>query len=154
MNRIVILITCLLSLSGASLVHAQSPSTVPVRPQRTPEEIARKQTEMLARELLLTDSLQRDSIYHIHLRYVQLRMSGSTRAEEISRTQHYYDELRLVLTAEQYEAFMNKPLAPGPRLPQGGAIVGTSPGPRGHRPADLPEYPRDNEHPDTSESNN
>lgn len=150
MNRIYLF---LIFLSFSVWSWAQAPMAES-RPQRTPEEIARKQTEMLSRELELTDSLQRDSIYRIHLRYVRMRFVSNTRAEELDRMQSYYRELKHVLTPQQYEAFMNKPLAPGPRQPQGGAIVGTPPSPRVHRPADHPGYPLDNERPDTSESNN
>ena len=63
--------------------HNQSAGT----PQRTPEEIARKQTEMLVRDLEIKDSLQIDTIYCIHLRYARLRQMSNTRAEHLARVQ-------------------------------------------------------------------
>ncbi|MDY4514802.1 MAG: hypothetical protein SPD96_07480 [Paludibacteraceae bacterium] len=93
--------------------HNQSAGT----PQRTPEEIARKQTEMLVRDLEIKDSLQIDTIYCIHLRYARLRQMSNTRAEHLARVQQMYAELKEVLTEEQYTRFMNQQLD-SPRRPQ------------------------------------
>ena len=97
----------------------QPPSSDPSggTPRRTPEEVARKQTEMLVRDLEIRDSMQIDTIYRIHLRYARLRQVSNTRAEHLERVQQMYNELRQVLTTEQYEQFMNQQLE-SPRRPQ------------------------------------
>lgn len=97
----------------------QPPSSEPSAgaPRRTPEEVARKQTEMLVRDLEIKDSLQIDTIYRIHLRYARLRQVSNTRAEHLERVQQMYNELRQVLTTEQYDRFMNQQLE-SPRRPQ------------------------------------
>ena len=97
----------------------QPPSSDPSAgaPRRTPEEVARKQTEMLIRDLEIKDSMQIDTIYRIHLRYARLRQVSNTRAEHLERVQQMYNELRQVLTTEQYEQFMNQQLE-SPRRPQ------------------------------------
>lgn len=87
-------------------------------PQRTAEQIAEKQTERLVRELGITDSVQRDTLYRMHLKYVRLREKSNTRAEELERTQQRYDELKQILTKEQYEQFINKQVNNGPHGPQ------------------------------------
>lgn len=124
------------------------------RPQRTSEEIAHKQTEMLSRELELTDSLQRDSIYRIHLRYIRMRMQSNTRAEELKRMLSLYSELEKILTAEQYDRFMNKQLTTGPRQQHNNAMVGTPLQPRAIRSAVPRQYPQDNAPQDTSANSN
>lgn len=96
----------ILLLLTTALVHAQP--VVPMdQPQRTPEEIARKQTSMLMRELNLTDSLVIDSIYRINVRHNKRRMQGLTRAQEYEGIQLFLSELKGVLTAEQFDRFMN-----------------------------------------------
>ena len=72
---------------------------------------------MLVRDLEIKDSLQIDTIYRIHLRYARLRQVSNTRAEHLERVQQMYNELRQVLTTEQYEQFMNQQLE-SPRRPQ------------------------------------
>lgn len=103
-------------LSSVFFAFAQAPQGA-VRPQRTPEEIAHKQTEMLTRELNITDSLTHDTLYRVHLRYVKLRLVSNTRAQELERMQSFYAELRQILTPEQYDSFMNMQVTPGPRQP-------------------------------------
>lgn len=112
----------------------------PSHPQRTPEEIARKQTERLTRELNLTDSVQHVRLYELHLKHVRLRMAGTTRAQDLANLQSFYQELQRILTPAQYDAFMNKQVSPGPRQPQHGAIVGTGHQPRGPQPEGHPGY--------------
>ena len=100
---------CLLiiSLSVAAIVSAQF--VVPEdRPQRTPEDIARKQTSRLVRELSLTDSVVIDSIYRINVRHNKRRMQGLTRAEEYEGMHLFMDEIQSVLTPEQFDRFMNQ----------------------------------------------
>ncbi len=118
--RLCILFVLFLSVFALSSYAApQPPSSEPSAgtPRRTPEEIARKQTEMLIRDLEIKDSMQIDTIYRIHLRYARLRQVSNTRAEHLERVQQMYNELRQVLTQEQYDRFMNQQLE-SPRRPQ------------------------------------
>lgn len=110
----------LLSLLFAGAMWAQNP--VSERPQRTPEEEALTQTTRLVRELNITDSVRFDTIYRMHLKYARIRQKGLSRAENMSRLQSIYDELRLLLTPEEFERFMNHP-AERPRRPHGAANV-------------------------------
>lgn len=86
-------------------------------PRRTAEDIARKQTEMLVRELDITDSLLRDTLFRLHLKYAELQFVSNTRSEAIQRILLMQEELRGILSAEQYEAFMNRQLDTHSRLP-------------------------------------
>lgn len=89
-------------------VAVQAYAVVPMdQPQRTPEEIARKQTSMLERELNITDSAVLDSIYRINLRHNKRRIQGQTRAEEYEGMQLFVTELRGILTPAQFSQFMN-----------------------------------------------
>ena len=77
-------------------------------PQRTPEDTARKQTEMLVRELSIQDSIIRDTLYRMHLKFANKRATGHTRAEAMQHMQEANAELKTILTPEQYQQFMNK----------------------------------------------
>ena len=87
-------------------------------PQRTPEEEALKQTTRLVRELGIHDSVRIDTIYRMHLKYAKYRQKGLSRAENMERMQAIYDELKRLLTKEEFERFMNHP-AEQPRRPRG-----------------------------------
>lgn len=88
------------------------------RPQRTPEEEAVKQTTRLVRELKIRDSVRIDTIYRMHLKYARVRQHGLTRAQNMERMQAIYNELKRLLTPEEFERFMNHP-AEQPRRPHG-----------------------------------
>ena len=107
----------LLLLFVSVAVCAQS-QAVNDRPQRTPDELAKKQTEMLVRRLHLTDSVQRDTLYRLHLKYAKLRMISNTVREDLERRIAINDELKGILSPEQYEQFMNLQIQQGPRRPQ------------------------------------
>lgn len=92
-----------------------------VRPQRTPEEEASKQTERLVRELGIRDSVRIDTIYRMHLKYAQIRQKGLTRAENMERMQSIYNELKQLLSPDEFERFMNHP-AEQPRRPRGANV--------------------------------
>ena len=77
-------------------------------PQRTPEDIARKQTEMLVRELEIQDSIVRDTLYRMHLKFALKRAISNTRAEAMQYMQDINAELQQILTPEQYQQFMNQ----------------------------------------------
>lgn len=79
------------------------------RPQRTPEEEALKQTMRLFRELDIQDSIRFDTIYNMHLKYARWRQKGLTRAENMQRMQAIQEELKRLLTPEEFERFMNHP---------------------------------------------
>ncbi len=105
----------------AGSVSAQEPVSQS-RPQRTPEEEALKQTTRLVRELGISDSVRIDTIYRMHLKYARFRQKGLTRAENMQRMQSIYDELKLLLTPEEFERFMNHP-AEQPRHPRGANVI-------------------------------
>lgn len=113
MKRLYIFLT-LAVLSAGSCLYGQSTQA---HPQRTPEEIALKQTEMLVRELHITDSVQRDTIYRLHLKYARLRAVSNTRAENLERLQQITEDLRHILTKDQFERFMSRQVDSSPRHP-------------------------------------
>ena len=92
------------------------------RPQRTPQEEALKQTTRLVRELGIRDSLRIDTLYRMHLKYATFRQKGLTRAENMERMQSIYEELKRLLTPEEFERFMNHP-AEQPRHPRGANVI-------------------------------
>ena len=116
MRKYLLIISLFFSVS----LLAQEP--LPERPHRTPEEEALTQTTRLVRELSITDSVRIDTIYKMHLKYARMRHLGLTRAENMQRLQDIYAELRLLLTAEEFERFMNHPVEQ-PRRPRGAANV-------------------------------
>ena len=88
-------------------------------PQRTATDIARKQTEMLVRELQITDSVLRDTLFRMHLKYAEKRQSENyTRADVLQYMLLMQEELKNILPAELYETFMNRQLNHEPRSPQ------------------------------------
>ena len=105
-------------LSG--LMMAQEQVSEP-RPQRTPQQEALKQTMRLVRELGITDSVRIDTLYRMHLKYALVRQKGLTRAQNLERMQAIHNELKNLLTPEEFERFMNHP-AELPRRPQGASV--------------------------------
>jgi predicted ArsR family transcriptional regulator len=87
-------------------------------PQRTPEEVAEKQTSMLMRELNITDTVQRDTLYRMHLKYARLRHKSNTRREDLERLLLMTEELKGILTEEQFNRFMDKQADRSPRMHQ------------------------------------
>lgn len=81
---------------------------------RSAEEEAEKQTEMMQRELQLTQE-QRDTIFRINLKYAKARRISNTRGEALDRLNKMDGELKQILTAEQYHQFMNCQLNDGPK---------------------------------------
>ena len=78
------------------------------RPQRTPEDIALKQTEMLVRELEIQDSVVRDTLFRMHLKFAQKRAISNTRAQALQYMQEANMELQQILTPEQHQQYMNQ----------------------------------------------
>lgn len=87
-------------------------------PQRTPEDIARKQTGMLVRELGITDSIVQDTLYRLYLKYSRKREISHTRAEALQYMQEINTELQNILTPEQYQQFMNQQINHSPHAPR------------------------------------
>ena len=114
----------LVSALMAGSMMAQEP-VLESRPQRTPEEEALKQTTRLVRELGIKDSVRIDTIYRMHLKYALSRQKGLTRAQNMERMQAIQDELKHLLTPEEFEAFMNHP-AEQPRRPRGANVIAPS----------------------------
>lgn len=130
-------IVCATLVAGFMLAQEQQ-----VRPQRTPEEEASKQTERLVRELGIKDSVRIDTIYRMHLKYARIRQKGLTRAENMERMQSIYNELKQLLTPDEFERFMNHP-AEQPRRPRGANVVQQKATPSGedpNKPAQREEY--------------
>ena len=100
----------------AGFIGAQEPAEE--RPHRTPEDEALKQTVRLVRELDINDSVRFDTIYRMHLKYARFRQKGLTRAENMERMQAIHNELKRLLTKDEFERFMNHP-AEQPRRPHG-----------------------------------
>lgn len=121
-------VVCATLVAGLMLAQEQT-----VRPQRTPEEEASKQTERLVRELGIKDSVRIDTIYKMHLKYAQIRQKGLSRAENMERMQSIYNELKLLLTPDEFERFMNHP-AEQPRRPRGANVVQQKATPSGEDP--------------------
>lgn len=92
---------------------AQSNSIIQIR---SAEEEAEKQTEMMQRELLLTQE-QHDTIFRMNLKYAKARRISNTRGEMLERLNMMYNELKQILTEEQYHQFMNCQLNNGPKRP-------------------------------------
>ena len=100
--KTVLFISLLLLASFLTFLQAQE------RPQRTPEDIALKQTEMLVRELEIQDSVVRDTLFRMHLKFAQKRAISNTRAEALQYMQEANMELQQILTPEQYQQYMNQ----------------------------------------------
>lgn len=115
----------LLAMAFCGMVAAQEPTAA--RLQRTPEEEAIKQTERLVRELGIQDSVRIDTLYKMHLKYAHLRRTGLTRAQEMDRMNAIVSELKVLLTPEEFEQFMNHP-AEQPRRPRGANVMQRAPG--------------------------
>jgi hypothetical protein len=111
MMRIVFI---LLIISFTLVAKAQVNS----HPQRSAADIAHKQTEMLVRELNITDSTTRDTLYRMHLKYAKKRTTLSNRDEILECMRNIQEELSHILTPAQYNAFMKLRLNQGPRSPQ------------------------------------
>lgn len=100
--KALLFISLFLLASSVAALRAQE------HPQRTPEDIALKQTEMLVRELGIHDSIIRDTLYRMHLKFAHKRAISNTRAEALQYMQEANMELQQILTPEQYQQFMNQ----------------------------------------------
>lgn len=115
MLRIVRFYIILLCLAFVGLsAYAQESSAVP---RRTPEERAMKQTEMLVRDLEIKDSVVRDTIYKVHLRYARSRELVHSRLEAIECMDRLLAELKGILNKKQFERLQSIPRRQGARAP-------------------------------------
>ena len=74
---------------------------------------------MLVRELQITDSVLRDTLFRMHLKYAEkFRSKDYTRADALQYMLLMQEELKNILPTELYEAFMNRQLNHEPRAPQ------------------------------------
>ena len=110
MTRIYCILIGLLVVSLASVANT--------RPHRTATDIAQKQTEMLVRELNITDSVLRDTLFRMHLKYAQLRNANTTRDEAMQSMIQMQEELQHILTPEQFATFLEHQLNSEPRTPK------------------------------------
>lgn len=106
------LVSFLVVLGSVLTLYAQS------RPQRLPEEEARTRTERLCRELSITDSVQRQQLYAMHLQFARQRQVSNTRQEIMQRMLDMDAKLKALLTPEQYKCFMSHQVNPEPRRQQ------------------------------------
>ncbi|MBQ7531053.1 MAG: hypothetical protein IJT12_05045 [Paludibacteraceae bacterium] len=101
----------LLALVASTLFAQESPVVL----RRTAEERAMKQTEMLVRDLDIHDSLLRDTIYRVHLRYARRRDQATTRMEAVECINRLLLELKGILSPSQYERLQSIPRRNGAR---------------------------------------
>lgn len=87
-------------------------------PQRTSTDIARKQTEMLVRELGIQDSIMQHTLFQLHLKYAKMREISNTRHEALLRMQAMREELKNILGPELFAAFMNRQVESSSRSPK------------------------------------
>ena len=107
-------IVCFLAYMSLALSAQNAPY-----PQRTALDIAIKQTKMLVNELgIANDTMLCAKLYHMHLKYAQMRDISNTRSEALQRMSQMQEELQQLLTPEQYSTFMNRQLNRSPRTPK------------------------------------
>lgn len=114
MSRVFYIILALLLSAAWPSAYAQESQVVP---RRTAEERAMKQTEMLVRDLDIHDSLIRDTIYRVHLRYARQRDQADSRMETVECINRLLAELKGILSAKQYERLQSIPQRHGARVP-------------------------------------
>lgn len=76
-------------------------------PERTPEQEAVKQTEKLQNELRLSTH-QSKQVHEINLKYARERQNSNSRSEALQRLKKKYDDLKEVLSIDQYSRLQNK----------------------------------------------
>lgn len=105
-------ISFIILLFAHSLVAQESQ-----HPRRTVMDIAKKQTEMLVRELNIVDSTMRDTIFKLHLKYAKKQYHSYTRSEALQCMHNMLTELKNILTPELFDRFMNRRINGAPRSP-------------------------------------
>lgn len=113
MSRSMYTVIVLLLALVRTVVYAQESGSMP---RRTAEERAMKQTEMLVRDLEISDSVLRDTLYQVHLRYVRQREQVSNRQDALECINQLLAELKGILTPAQYERLQSIPRRQGARV--------------------------------------
>ena len=98
-----IFLTLLVSILTIQTYSQDNNST----PERTPEQEAVKQTEKLQNELRLS-SQQAKQVHEINLKYARERQNSNSRSEALQRLKKKYDDLKKVLSIDQYSRLQNK----------------------------------------------
>lgn len=75
---------------------------------QTPESYAQRLTGRMVRELNITDSVQCDTLYRMHLKYARLRATISNKDEKQALIPLFESELKQILSAQQYNLFTAK----------------------------------------------
>lgn len=81
----------------ALFIQAQNSSIT----NRTPEQEAKKQTEKMQKELELDDE-QVEKVYELNLKYAKERKETNSRVDAMKRIRKKDEELKKILTQEQY----------------------------------------------------
>ena len=86
---------------------------------RTPEDIARRQTDILVEELEITDSVMVDTLYRMHYKYAQMRHDSCYNREYALQCMlKAQEELSKILSPEQFELFKIRCLSQSRRSPK------------------------------------
>ncbi len=93
---------CVMIFLGIQMLVVAQP---PQHTQRTPEQEAAKHTEMMKRDLQLSEE-QVDTIYRLNLKYAQLRRLASSREELFQNLDNKKQELKTLLTPQQFEQYI------------------------------------------------
>ena len=153
MKRFYLLISLVIPACG--IMMAQGPRHD--MHQRSAEECALKQTQMMVHELHIKDTAQYRAIFDMHLKYARLREGGCSRAQMMTYMEQSNEELKNILTKEQYDAYMNRQFQPGPHHQQPvGRFAGPGKeGPQSHHPhKGHPQCPPDSVRPSKPGCNN
>lgn len=101
------LLRCFFTTLFLCLILSSSGQESPVVSQRTPEQEAARQTEKLQQELDLTQE-QVKQVYEINLKYARERQVSNRRSEAMERMKSKNEDLKGVLSEEQFEQLQNK----------------------------------------------
>lgn len=125
-KRIILYILFVFCTFTVALAQAPHACHNPHCPTRTAEDEAVKMTEMMVRDLALSDSIQIARIYELHLRVAIERKNQTeppTAEQHQARMTRFMSQLKTILTAEQYERFLAICRSREPRHPQATAIT-------------------------------
>lgn len=98
MKVVFLLLITFFLLNQPAFAYTQESATAP---SRTPEQEAALQTDKMKQELNL-DAEQAAAIYQINLRHARERQVSNSRAQALERVKNKDNEVRKVLTDEQY----------------------------------------------------
>ncbi len=96
--------TILFLILGLIAIAQKQAST----PQRTPEQEAAKQTEMLARILPNLTDIQKQHLYEINLKYIKERQEHPGRTAAIERIKRKHTDYQNILTDAQYKTLQKQ----------------------------------------------